>query len=255
MPWYCNPLALGSQHSTIQQGLTSAPGFPTMGQPCAKGQNPLPGPGTSFLDIMLTGCGRSWGLAQDNWWCQDLCPPQTRVKGPPHLPQAANSRAFPVGPFAELDGLAHCRSTYQDWISLYCWTTFHATVMAMPDGSQCQWDQISRFELGVKAASSWNPHEVFWGVGAKCNHMARTVPKYHILRVQWKDLGEKGARGRDALCPEPKWLPFQYGWAQDAMLHAMWSMLGTVKHGAVQLVTCRPHATCEGLIFSLWGSP
>ncbi|XP_025056527.1 receptor activity-modifying protein 1-like [Alligator sinensis] len=46
-------------------------------------------------------------------------------------------------PFAELDGLAHCRSTYQDWISLYCWTTFHATVMAMPDGSQCQWDQIS----------------------------------------------------------------------------------------------------------------
>uniref|UniRef100_A0A7M4FVT4 Uncharacterized protein n=1 Tax=Crocodylus porosus TaxID=8502 RepID=A0A7M4FVT4_CROPO len=64
--------------------------------------------------------------------------------------------------------------------------------MAMPDGSQCQWDQISRFELGVRAASSWSPHEVFWGVGAKYNHMARRVPEYHILRVQWKDLREKG---------------------------------------------------------------
>ncbi|CAM5178514.1 unnamed protein product [Eretmochelys imbricata] len=48
------------------------------------------------------------------------------------------------GPFAGEGGSAHCRDTYLEWISLYCWTTFHATVMAMPEWSRCQWDQISR---------------------------------------------------------------------------------------------------------------
>ncbi|XP_075767607.1 receptor activity-modifying protein 2-like [Pelodiscus sinensis] len=48
------------------------------------------------------------------------------------------------GPFAEDGGLAHCRDTYLEWISLYCWTTFHAAVMATPERSRCQWDQIGR---------------------------------------------------------------------------------------------------------------
>ncbi|XP_067397064.1 receptor activity-modifying protein 1-like [Emydura macquarii macquarii] len=48
------------------------------------------------------------------------------------------------GPFAEADGSAHCRDTYLEWISLYCWTTFHAAVMVTPERSRCQWDQISR---------------------------------------------------------------------------------------------------------------
>ncbi|TFK10668.1 Choline-phosphate cytidylyltransferase B [Platysternon megacephalum] len=49
------------------------------------------------------------------------------------------------GPFAEEGGSAHCRDdTYLEWISLYCWTTFHATVMATPEWSRCQWEQIGR---------------------------------------------------------------------------------------------------------------
>nr|XP_042699965.1 uncharacterized protein LOC122172543 [Chrysemys picta bellii] len=48
------------------------------------------------------------------------------------------------GPFAEEGGSAHCRDTYLEWITLYCWTTFHATVMATPEWSRCQWEQIGR---------------------------------------------------------------------------------------------------------------
>lgn len=43
-----------------------------------------------------------------------------------------------------LGGPAHCRDTYQGWISLY-WVPFHATLMAIPKGSHCHWDQISRW--------------------------------------------------------------------------------------------------------------
>ncbi|XP_030364401.1 uncharacterized protein LOC115617698 isoform X2 [Strigops habroptila] len=42
-----------------------------------------------------------------------------------------------------LGGAARCQDTYQDWISLYCWTPFHATLMTTPEGSRCHWDQIS----------------------------------------------------------------------------------------------------------------
>uniref|UniRef100_A0A8C4TYC3 Receptor activity modifying protein 2 n=1 Tax=Falco tinnunculus TaxID=100819 RepID=A0A8C4TYC3_FALTI len=42
-----------------------------------------------------------------------------------------------------LRGAAGCQDTYQDWISLYCWAPFHATLMAIPEGSRCRWDQIS----------------------------------------------------------------------------------------------------------------
>uniref|UniRef100_A0A8C8VDR4 Uncharacterized protein n=1 Tax=Pelusios castaneus TaxID=367368 RepID=A0A8C8VDR4_9SAUR len=38
-----------------------------------------------------------------------------------------------LGSFAEADGSALCRDTYLEWISLYCWTTFHAAVMATPE--------------------------------------------------------------------------------------------------------------------------
>lgn len=31
------------------------------------------------------------------------------------------------------------------WIFLYCWTPFHATLMAIPKGGCCHWDQISRW--------------------------------------------------------------------------------------------------------------
>nr|XP_032628650.1 receptor activity-modifying protein 1-like isoform X2 [Chelonoidis abingdonii]XP_032628651.1 receptor activity-modifying protein 1-like isoform X2 [Chelonoidis abingdonii] len=48
------------------------------------------------------------------------------------------------GPFIEEGRSAHCRDTYLEWISLYCWTTFHATIMATPEWSRCQWEQISR---------------------------------------------------------------------------------------------------------------
>ncbi|KAM7082039.1 uncharacterized protein J5F26_014707 isoform 1-T1 [Ciconia maguari] len=42
-----------------------------------------------------------------------------------------------------LGGPARCEDTYQDWISLYCWAPFHATLMATPEGSRCHWEQIS----------------------------------------------------------------------------------------------------------------
>ncbi|XP_061333494.1 receptor activity-modifying protein 1-like isoform X4 [Pezoporus flaviventris] len=42
-----------------------------------------------------------------------------------------------------LGGAARCQDTYQDWISLYCWAPFHATLMTTPEGSRCHWDQIS----------------------------------------------------------------------------------------------------------------
>ncbi|XP_053944053.1 receptor activity-modifying protein 1-like isoform X3 [Cuculus canorus] len=42
-----------------------------------------------------------------------------------------------------LEGPAHCQDTYQDWISLYCWVPFHATLMAIPESSRCRWEQIS----------------------------------------------------------------------------------------------------------------
>ncbi|XP_061333492.1 uncharacterized protein LOC133281723 isoform X2 [Pezoporus flaviventris] len=44
-----------------------------------------------------------------------------------------------------LGGAARCQDTYQDWISLYCWAPFHATLMTTPEGSRCHWDQISRW--------------------------------------------------------------------------------------------------------------
>ncbi|XP_075027827.1 uncharacterized protein LOC142092021 isoform X2 [Calonectris borealis] len=47
------------------------------------------------------------------------------------------------GPLEVLEGPARCQDTYQDWISLYCWAPFHATLMATPEGSRCCWDQIS----------------------------------------------------------------------------------------------------------------
>ncbi|XP_064329619.1 uncharacterized protein LOC135317354 isoform X3 [Phalacrocorax carbo] len=43
-----------------------------------------------------------------------------------------------------LGGPARCQDTYQDWISLYCWAPFHATLMAIPESSRCHWDQIGR---------------------------------------------------------------------------------------------------------------
>ncbi|XP_062484803.1 uncharacterized protein LOC134168777 isoform X4 [Pezoporus occidentalis] len=48
-----------------------------------------------------------------------------------------------------LGGAARCQDTYQDWISLYCWAPFHATLMTTPEGSRCHWDQISRFMLNT----------------------------------------------------------------------------------------------------------
>ncbi|KAM6042672.1 uncharacterized protein LJ206_019405 isoform 2-T2 [Theristicus caerulescens] len=48
-----------------------------------------------------------------------------------------------AGPPEVLGGPARCQDTYQDWISLYCWTPFHAALMAAPEGSRCRWDQIS----------------------------------------------------------------------------------------------------------------
>ncbi|CAM9791674.1 unnamed protein product [Bubo scandiacus] len=47
------------------------------------------------------------------------------------------------GPLEVLGGPARCQDTYPDWISLYCWAPFHATLMATPEGSRCRWDQIS----------------------------------------------------------------------------------------------------------------
>lgn len=47
-----------------------------------------------------------------------------------------------------LGGPARCQDTYRDWISLYCWAPFHATLMATPEGSRCCWEQISRW-VGV----------------------------------------------------------------------------------------------------------
>ncbi|XP_054080721.1 uncharacterized protein LOC128919420 isoform X2 [Rissa tridactyla] len=55
------------------------------------------------------------------------------------------------GPPEVLGGPARCQDTYQDWISLYCWAPFHATLMATPEGSRCRWDQISRW-VGVTLA-------------------------------------------------------------------------------------------------------
>ncbi|XP_074748356.1 uncharacterized protein LOC141953573 [Strix uralensis] len=48
-----------------------------------------------------------------------------------------------AGPLEVLGGPARCQDTYPDWISLYCWAPFHATLMATPEGSRCRWDQIS----------------------------------------------------------------------------------------------------------------
>ncbi|XP_037267131.1 uncharacterized protein LOC119158843 [Falco rusticolus] len=42
-----------------------------------------------------------------------------------------------------LGGRLAARTPNQDWISLYCWAPFHATLMAIPEGSRCRWDQIS----------------------------------------------------------------------------------------------------------------
>ncbi|XP_069733018.1 receptor activity-modifying protein 2-like [Phaenicophaeus curvirostris] len=42
-----------------------------------------------------------------------------------------------------LGGPALCQDTYQDWISLFCWVPFHATLMTIPEGSRCRWDLIS----------------------------------------------------------------------------------------------------------------
>ncbi|XP_074705818.1 uncharacterized protein LOC141934348 isoform X1 [Strix aluco] len=50
-----------------------------------------------------------------------------------------------AGPLEVLAGPARCQDTYPDWISLYCWAPFHATLMATPEGSRCCWDQISRW--------------------------------------------------------------------------------------------------------------
>ncbi|XP_065555035.1 uncharacterized protein LOC136023941 isoform X2 [Lathamus discolor] len=48
-----------------------------------------------------------------------------------------------------LGGAARCQDTYQDWISLYCWAPFHASLMTTPEGSRCCWEQISRFMLNT----------------------------------------------------------------------------------------------------------
>uniref|UniRef100_A0A8B9UGL2 Receptor activity modifying protein 1 n=1 Tax=Anas zonorhyncha TaxID=75864 RepID=A0A8B9UGL2_9AVES len=32
-----------------------------------------------------------------------------------------------------------------DWVALYCWAPFHATLMATPEGSRCRWEQIGRW--------------------------------------------------------------------------------------------------------------
>lgn len=46
-----------------------------------------------------------------------------------------------------LGGPARCQDSYQDWVALYCWAPFHATLMATPEGSRCRWEQIGRWVL------------------------------------------------------------------------------------------------------------
>lgn len=44
-------------------------------------------------------------------------------------------------------GASRCQDPYQDWVALYCWAPFHATLMATPEGSRCRWEQIGRWVL------------------------------------------------------------------------------------------------------------
>lgn len=44
-------------------------------------------------------------------------------------------------------GPSRCQDPYQDWVALYCWAPFHATLMATPEGSRCRWEQIGRWVL------------------------------------------------------------------------------------------------------------
>ncbi|XP_061223037.1 uncharacterized protein LOC133219624 isoform X2 [Neopsephotus bourkii] len=65
-----------------------------------------------------------------------------------------------------LGGAARCQDTYQDWISLYCWAPFHATLMTTPEGSRCRWDQISRWVSagpgGAQCTSRVGPLQRMW---------------------------------------------------------------------------------------------
>ncbi|XP_053217929.1 receptor activity-modifying protein 1-like [Podarcis raffonei] len=45
------------------------------------------------------------------------------------------------GPFEEEDDQASdCGDTYYDWVALFCWPKFHASVMAAAESSRCIWE-------------------------------------------------------------------------------------------------------------------
>ncbi|RLV76557.1 hypothetical protein DV515_00016857 [Chloebia gouldiae] len=62
------------------------------------------------------------------------------------------------GPLEVLLVPAHCQDIYQGWISFYCWAPFHATLIAIPKGSRCRWDQISsELSSGIQLLASCSP--------------------------------------------------------------------------------------------------
>nr|XP_038024695.1 receptor activity-modifying protein 2 isoform X3 [Anas platyrhynchos] len=77
-------------------------------------------------------------------------------------------------------GPSRCQDPYQDWVALYCWAPFHATLMATPEGSRCRWEQIGRSTPNISATAAgrsppgwggrppgWLPLWL-WGWAASC---------------------------------------------------------------------------------------
>ncbi|XP_051496025.1 uncharacterized protein LOC127394222 [Apus apus] len=86
-----------------------------------------------------------------------------------------------AGPLVVLEEPALCQDTYQDWIILYCWTPFHATLMATPESSCCHWDQISRW-VGVSPSSAGLEQGCHNGHVLVLAHGPHTAPLQHLQR-------------------------------------------------------------------------
>ncbi|XP_014814588.1 PREDICTED: uncharacterized protein LOC106898043 isoform X3 [Calidris pugnax] len=103
-----------------------------------------------LLPLLQRGCGDvEYGDLEDEGFYlyldedghgEQICPPATPLSSP--RPLWSVWGLMSPGPPEVLGGPARCQDTYQDWISLYCWAPFHATLMATPEGSRCRWDQI-----------------------------------------------------------------------------------------------------------------
>lgn len=92
-------------------------------------------------------------------------------------------------------GTAHC----QDWVSLYCWASFHATLIATPEGSQSYcWDWVSR-----RAAISRSDAKCTLGVGPLwgCRSGRVPVPGACLLHSIYNELSSCTQMLAQLFCP------------------------------------------------------